>query len=686
VASAGPSTQLPNNIPPWVAQAQLLGPSDGNKQVAVAIYLQLNNLTELQSFLHDLYTPGTPTYGHFLTPDEFRATYSPSASATAAVQNFLSQGGLKVTYTPANGMYVEATGSVAQVAKVFAVSQNDYQYNGMVLRSNAEPPTIPASLTSIVTFIEGLDDSHMLIQSNAHLRRNLQPSAPPPIAFYTPPPCSTFWGDHSATVNPPAYQYGATFPWANCGYTPQQMQAAYGVNSVPWTGTGVRVGVTDAFASPTIVDDVNRFSAHYGLPPLTSSNFQQIVVPGTYNYPQNLQNPSGWYLEETLDIEWVHSMAPGATIIFAGAQNTGNNSAHGSQTLPHALIHLIDNHLTDIITNSWEYNTDLKQYGLVEPMEAAFMQAAAEGISILFASGDFGDDLLLGLTIAQAGWPDDSPFVTAVGGTTLAIYDAEGDKDEWGWGTYGSGLVNSSVSPDGTVVTGTSWSPWPPQPFLYSGSTGGVSLTFAQPDYQQGIVPKSLATSTVDVNGNVVTLSSPYRVVPDIAMEADFENSGAIVGATFTISSDPLANLGCTPLGNSTEYCEYPTGGTSLASPMFAGVLALTNQARFAAGRGPVGFVNPALYRLPVGRLGSKAPIYDVVAPKTPVGTIFNMEISPGVLQTQFFSINSFPVGTSGPVIEGADTSLRTTPGYDNVTGLGTPNVPAFVAAFVSLP
>ena len=89
--------QVPNNVPPWVAQAKLVGPSDGNGQVAVAIYLQLGNVTALQSLIHDLYTPGTASYGHFLTPEQFRAAYSPSSSAIAAAQAFLSLKGLKVT-------------------------------------------------------------------------------------------------------------------------------------------------------------------------------------------------------------------------------------------------------------------------------------------------------------------------------------------------------------------------------------------------------------------------------------------------------------------------------------------------------------------------------------------------------------------------------------------------------------
>src|ERR1700730_8203671 len=249
------SVKLSNNVPPWLAQGTSVGPSDGNKQVAVAMYLQLSNVSGLESFIHDLYTPGTASYGRFLTPEQFRAAYSPAASAVAAVQTFLSQKGLTVTYTPANGMYVEATGSVAQIEKAFGITQSQYQYRGRVLRANSQAPTIPTSLAPFVSFIEGLDDSETLIQSFIQQRRGAQPGAPPGPGYgATPPPCSTYWTDHSAAVIPSAYQYGSSLPWANCGYVPQQMQAAYGVNQVPWNGAGVRVGITDAFASPTIVD------------------------------------------------------------------------------------------------------------------------------------------------------------------------------------------------------------------------------------------------------------------------------------------------------------------------------------------------------------------------------------------------------------------------------------------------
>ncbi|MBN9387514.1 MAG: S8/S53 family peptidase [Chloroflexi bacterium] len=660
---------LNGNVAPWLSQATFTGHSDPNGRVTFSLYLNLNNESALQTFIHNLYTPGTKEYRHFITPDQFHALYSPTQANLKAVTDFLSANSLKVEYNPANSMYVDASGTVAQIEKAFGVTENQYTYNGKNLRANAQAPTIPASLAPLVYFIGGLDESEQLITPYIRTGDN----APPGEGYATPGPCSTYWSDHDATVSPSAYQYGSNLPWLVCGYTPPQIRAAYGVDKTNLTGSGVRVGITDAFASPTIVQDVNLFSAHYGLPLLDSSNFQQVVVPGTYNFPENRYDPQGWYGEESLDVDWVHAMAPGATIVYAGGQNS-------NQPLDHALIHLIDNNMVDIITNSWGITGEYtKNYGHIQADEKAFMQAAAQGISVLFSSGDDGD-VAASRGLAMGSWPATSPWVTAVGGTSLALKDATGAKSEWGWGTYFSGLQGATISPNdyplnfpGTystthfAVNGSGWSPWPPG-FLY-GSGGGISLTFAQPDYQKGVVPTTLATSTTTASGQTVTFSSPHRVVPDVSMVGD-PNTGVVYGETYAISGDTSIDAGCTKLTNQTEYCERRIGGTSLSSPLFAGVLALAVQAN----HGRVGFVNPALYKLGSGN----GAIVDVMPPTSPTALLRNTGTATNP-KTTLRTINSVPVGTSGQVVEGADSSLRTTAGWDDVTGLGTPYVPLLV-------
>ena len=509
------TVQLPDNVPPWAGAAAQTGRADGGQHILVSVYLKLRNEAGLQKFVRDVYTRGNAQYRRFLTPQEFRAAYAPAAADVAAVKDFLSHSSLKFEYAPDNGMYVAVSGTVAQVERAFGVTENLYNYRGKKLRGNAQAPSIPTALSSVVAFIGGLDQSDQLIRP--HLNTG-NPKAAPGFGYATPDPCSTYWADHSATLSPAAPQYGSTFPWVVCGYAPAQIRAAYGVNNVSRTGAGVRVGIVDAFASPTIVDDVNAFSTHYGLPLLTSSNFQQVVVPGTFNFPENMLDPAGWYGEQSLDIEWVHAMAPGAKIVYAGAQNNW-------QPLDHALIHMIDNGMADIITNSWGVLGDALPFGHIQADERAFMQAAAQGISVLFSSGDDGDVAAL-TGLAMGSWPATSPYVTAVGGTSLGVQNSAGAKVEWGWGTYTSDLKDAALQNGGTLVTASEFSPWPPE-FFY-GSGGGISLRFLQPSYQQGVVPQQLATSTVDSNGNVVALPPARRVVPDISLVGDPEYRGAV--------------------------------------------------------------------------------------------------------------------------------------------------------------
>jgi subtilase family serine protease len=627
--------------------------------MTVSVYLSLTHESQLQQLIHDIYTPGTAQYHHYLTPQQFHAQFSPSADTVNAVETFLSQNGLKVQSTPANHMYVDATGTVAQVEKAFGVTENQYTYKGKTLQANAQAPSIPSSLASAVTFIGGLDDSNQLIQPNIMTG---QPDAPPGYGYATPGPCSTYYGDQTGTVSPAPTPYSGTLPWLPCGYTPAQMRAAYGLTSGN-TGEGVTVGITDAFASPTIVDDVNRFSTHYGLPQLDSSNFTQIVVPGTYNFPASYLDPQGWYGEESLDVDWVHAMAPKAKIIYVGAQNN-------EVPLDHALEALIDSNKVNIVTNSWGWLGEPKQYGLRHADEFAFMQAAAQGISVLFSSGDNGD-VAAYTGLAQGSWPATSPYVTAVGGTTLELKNSSGAKSEYGWGTYFSELMKNGGP--AKSMTGTNWSPMPPE-FFY-GSGGGISLSYAQPDYQAGVVPNSLATSTTTSSGQTVNFSSPHRVTPDISMDAD-PNTGGLFGETYRISGNALVDQGCTQLSNQYEYCERRIGGTSLASPLFAGVLASVDQARFAKSESAVGFVNPALYALGSG----SAAISDVTATNGAQGMLRNVGGTATTLTPTLRTVNS-TVDSNGNVIEGADTSLRTTSGWDDVTGLGAPNVPALVSA-----
>ena len=675
---------LAQTVPPWQKSARKVGAADDNRRVVITVYLSWQHQNELEQLFRDQTDPRSSRYRQFLTPAQFHAAFSPKAEDIAAAEQALKELGFHVGYIPESGLFLRASGTVALVKRGFGVSQNLYSYRGKTLRAHAEEPTLPTSLRSLVTYIAGLDDSRLLIRPN-HVSRSQRPDQPqsgslqPPYGFPVYFPCSTYWGDTTSTLAiPGGFPYGSDLPWIICGYTPQQIRTAYHADRTNQTGRGVTVAITALYASPTLLSDVNRYSRNHGLSQLTSHNFQEILLPNVNQVPPGDPcNSFQWQEEQTLDVTAVHSMAPGAHIVYVGGSCDAVDLSDENNAVE-PLYYAIDNRVADIVSNSWLWNGDaVVPPGQLLSDNLEFIQAAIEGMSVLFASGDDGDLIQLGPPgggnpIASGSWPSTSPLVTSVGGTSLLLRNARGDKAEYGWATYGINLQNPLVG-NGVVTADAYLLP----PYWYQASGGGPSLVMPEPFYQVGIVPSILATQTITASGQVVPLNPPMRVTPDIAMDADYD-TGLLVGETYTISFPPV-DAGCTQLTQTTEYCELADGGTSQASPLFAGVLALVNENRYSHQRGPLGFINPALYNLQVGQEGSdQAPIIDVNAPSQAIGYLFAYE-----------GINNFAGGgtidstidANGNIIENVDSSLKSAPGYDPVTGLGVPNVPAFINA-----
>ena len=682
--------QLLQTVPPWVNRAHRLGSADDSKRVLITAYLSWRNPSELEQLLRDRTDPASPRYGQFLTPEQFHTAFSPRGQDVRFLQDTLQGLGFNVEYTPDSGLFVRASGTVAQVKQAFHVSQDLYSYRGKTLRAHAEDPSIPAALSGVVTYIAGLDDSRKLTRP-LHVswsRMSAQPNSPSSVSAsqqLEPPygadvvvfPCSDYWGDSRAILEggPGLFPYGTDLPWAVCGYTPEQVQQAYGVNHTYERGRGVRVAITDLYASPTLASDVNRYSANHGLPPLTEENFGELLAPNVNSIPAGDPcSSTSWLGEQTLDVTAVHSIAPEAYILYVGGTCDDVDMVDGGVAIE-PTYEVIDHRLADIVSTSWGYDGEVDlSAGQLAADNAKFIQAAIEGISIVNADGDLGDNILEGLTVASGNWPSTSPFVTAVGGTSLLLRNDSGEKQEYPWASWYAFGDNPLINPNGASVTVQGY----PTSLLFGGgSGGGPSLSQTEPFYQLAVVPKALATQTVDATGAMVVLSPPKRVTPDISMVAD-GFGGLLVGETYLISSPPV-DPGCTATSVTTEYCEGPSGGTSLSAPLFAGVLALANEARCAHHRGPVGFVNPALYRLRVGEhWQDDAPIIKVNAPTTPIGQLFAFK---GTNNFLFFAAVDSNLNSSSDVVYNVDTSLLSRPEYDSATGLGAPNVPPLIRA-----
>lgn len=611
-AASSDRTVLPGSTPPWANSKNYTSAADPNAYVGFRVYLGWTNQSAVEALAQAVSDPHSPSYGQYLTPAQFRQQFAPSQSQVGAVQSWLHSQGFSVEYTPTNNHYVSAEGTVAQVQAAFSTNLGMYTVDGLTLRSPASDVSIPSSLAGIVSSVVGLDDGAQLVHTNHTVG-----DAPPPAAFVSGQPCSTYWGEKQAVglTNP----YGAgTLPYAPCGYTPDQVKGAYGISG--YDGSGQTVAVIDAYAAPTITQDVNQWSINRGLPTMKAGQFSQVVAPGTYNHPESglKQDPQGWYGEETLDIEAVHGMAPAANIVYVGAPNN-------FQDLDAALNHVVDRHLAQIVSNSYGFDTELLASGFIKPLEDTILQGVIEGIGIYFSSGDNSDESQI-VGYATTDWPASSPFVTAVGGTSIAVGASNNYLFETGWGTTTSSW------------TGTAWSPAPAGPWIY-GAGGGVSRIFAKPSYQTNVVPASVFTAQ----------GRTGRAVPDIAAIAD-PNTGYMVGETQTFPDGTV------------KYSEYRIGGTSLSSPIMAGIMALADQ---AAGH-PHGFANPIFYSL-----AGQSAFNDIVSPASTLAVVrtnYNNGIdASGGLSYRLRTLNQ-------------SLSLQTTPGYDDVTGLGTPTS-SFLAA-----
>ncbi len=323
------------------------------------------------------------------------------------------------------------------------------------------------------------------------------------------------------------------------GLTATQLRRAYGLNKLPNQGSGITVAVIDAFGNPKAQADLNKYSATFGLPSAPVRIVYPQGKPATFN--------QGWALESNLDIQMVHAMAPKAKIVLEAAASATFANIMGA--------------VKDAYTHRHASIISMSFGGSEFPQETSagadgiLAAASKAGVTFTVSSGDHG---------AGAQYPASSPFVTAVGGTSLHL------------------------SKNGAYLNETAW----------SGSGGGMSAFEKRPAYQKGF---NRGTG---------------RAVPDVAMAAN-PNIGIVVYDSF---------------GYNGQSGFFSVGGTSASAPMFAGVLAASKQLSQS-----IANANSELYRL--ARTRYRADFHDII------------------------------VGSNGKC--GPECQAR--PGYDFVTGLGSP-------------
>ncbi len=385
-------------------------------------------------------------------------------------------------------------------------------------------------------------------------------------------------------------------------YTPLQVQQAYSTPKLykqDITGAGQTIVIVDSYGSPTVRHDLAKFDSTFGLPAPPAFNIVQPAgqVPA---YKAN-SNREGWAGETDLDVEYSHAMAPGANILLVETPTSENEGTTGFPQIVKAEEWVINHHYGSVISQSFSATeqTFPSRQSLLN-LRGAYIDAARKGVTVLAASGDSGaaDVKFNGSTYylhPVTSWPDSDPLVTGVGGTQLHEPKTAGAP-------WTSTVWNDTYNvPTNKYIFGNDG----PNPLA---GGGGKSVIFARPPYQNG----------------VAGVVGGQRGVPDISM------SGACNGAVDMYQSFKGQTAGW-----------YPICGTSEATPLFAGVVALADQ---IAGH-PLGLINPALYRMSAAH---RWGIVDVVKGNNTVSFIQNGE----------HTVKGFAAA----------------PGYDLASGVGTVN------------
>jgi hypothetical protein len=562
---------------------------------------------ELQAFLDSQHDPTSPNFRHWLTPAEFGRRFGATDQDVKKVSGWLAQQGLSVSRVAHGGGWIEFSGTVQQVETAFQTQMHRYQVGGATHIANAAEISMPAALLPAVRGVVSLHNFHSkpFLTHRYNVHRN-------PSGQWVPNPDATF-PLPSGTVHV---------------LTPSDYATIYGLNDLysrGQDGSGQTIAIVAR--SNVSLTDIETFRQIFNLPP----NDPKIVIDGL-DPGFDPANPDA--SEAMLDVEWSGAVAPNATIdVVVSASTLVSDGVDLSAAF------IVDNNLAGILSES---------FGLCEAFlgdagnafdNALFQQAAAQGISVFVSSGDDG-----AAGCAAASGPSgglavsglaSTPFATAVGGTTFSengndasFWDAlNGTGFESAIGYIPEAAWNESCDGSGLLCQGQG----------NLGSTGGgASAIYAKPAWQTGL--------NVPADGQ--------RDVPDVALTAAVHDGYLVCLAGACQTS--VDNTGRPILLTAALF-----GGTSAATPSFAGIIAVVEQKVGSR----LGLINPMLYKLAAADSQKHCDSSQRLNPIGPSHCVFN-DITSG--NNNVLGLTGFDAG----------------PGYDLATGLGSVNAANLALAF----
>jgi subtilase family serine protease len=440
--------------------------------------------------------------------------------------------------------------------------------------------------------------------------------------------------------------------------TPQQMRQAYGVDKVPFQGEGQTIVLVDSFGSPTAAQDLDFFAQTFGLP---KPDFEQVFPNGQPGFlngdgkasgngsAQNGPNSAeGWAGEANLDVQWSFAMAPKAHIVLLSTNTAETQGVPGLPAAMSAIDWAINKYPAGTVF-SMSFGTDESAFASHAAAQAqfakfdeTFKRGIAKGDTFFSSSGDNGSQGVershRQSTVSpdpQVSYPNVSPYVTSVGGT----------QRQFGW-TWNPTGPDVPIAADGSRTP--AWWDWTSggdseavgnEPGFQLVTGGGLSTVYSRPAYQDAVA---------SIVGN-------HRGTPDLAWNMAI-NGGALTFRSYFPGVDGPPSW-------------VLFGGTSASSPQVAGVMALANQARTAAGKAPIGDLNKVIYS---ASFDKSVAFHDVTAHQ--YGTVASGNLH---------SNQESDITPGQPVTPDAVPGYETTPGYDLTTGFGSPYGPGFVSELV---
>jgi subtilase family serine protease len=447
-------------------------------------------------------------------------------------------------------------------------------------------------------------------------------------------------------------------------YTPQDITAAYGVDAVHAQGDegqGQTIVLVDSYGSPTAAHDLQVFHDTF-YPNRPDPDFDQVHPQG-YSPRQECNGngtqhagpcaAAGWAEEASLDVQWAYAIAPRAHIVLLGVPPAETLGVQGMPNLFNAISDAVDRYPSGTVF-SMSFGFPEQDFSgssaraQIARFDAVFKKGLAKHDTFFASSGDDGTTGTAkqqhesrSFSEPTVGYPASSPYVTAVGGTQLQYrwtWNPQSDVPFTADGDANPAYFASTPGGNTNVVWNESWLP--------AATGGGSSTLYPRPSWQADVPVTTIDGAPANARG-----------VPDVSWNAAV-NGGVLVYFSFFPKNIPPGF--------------YPIGGTSAASPQVTALVALANERRSDAGEGPIGYLNPVLYGNHGAGVTDVAPVH---------------EGAPGVISGDLVNNRLFDYNGDGePVTPGPVPGWPTLAGWDETTGFGTPDAPAFVTALTAAP